>query len=83
MGRRDYEGEYVKAPPDPTIWLVQDGRRIKLHSKEDWWHYGLRPLHKISAEEVAAIPLAGEEIEDDEGDDEDTAGVSGRVIQYV
>ena len=53
-----YEGEYVKVEPDPTLWLVEGGKRIKLNKMTDWYEAGLRKLHKITEEELEAIPYS-------------------------
>jgi len=62
VGKQDYEGEYIKVEPDPTIWLVEGGERIRLETMADWWWHGLRPMNKVTARELAEIPLAGEDV---------------------
>lgn len=70
----NYEGEYVKAPPNPAIYLVEGGKRIALRSSRDWFACGLRPLNNISAEELEQIPYShtfDEEPPEDEDEEDD------------
>jgi len=52
---------YVKLSNDATFWLVEDGKRLKLEGPDDWWHYGLLPVVIIEPDELDAIPLVGDE----------------------
>jgi len=66
----NYEGEYVKVAGDSTFWLVEDGKRVALRSKADWWECGLRPVNVISIEELDAIPYSHDWGEEPPSDDD-------------
>lgn len=53
----EFEGCYVKLDDGPTYWMVENGERIPIHSTEEMYAHGLRPVVTISLQELRSIPL--------------------------
>ncbi len=56
----DFEGCFVKTGDDATFWLVENGSRRAIHSAEEMYQAGLRPVRTVTAEQLAAIPQEGQ-----------------------
>jgi hypothetical protein len=52
-----YEGMYVKKPGDPTYYLVERGKRRRLHTQQELEALGYRRVVVLPAAELEAIPL--------------------------
>lgn len=58
----NYDGCYVKLSDDPTFWYVENGERVIV---EHMYQYGLLPVIVLEPEQLALIPFAGENDEEE------------------
>lgn len=55
----DYNGKYVKVTDSPEFWAVDNGERRKLRDAAEVYALGLRPVVRLSQEQMDGIPIKG------------------------
>ena len=53
--KSEYDGMAIKYGKEPTVWIVQDGKRIAALSHGDYVGF---PFYHVTLDELDAIPIA-------------------------
>lgn len=61
-----YDGCYIKLVDDPTFWAVDIGHKRLVESPAQMHAIGLRPIHTVTEDELAALPFLDLEADEEE-----------------